>query len=529
MIQIKNLTIIHKRDLRTMIEGFSFALRPGDKAAIIGEEGNGKSTLLKLMVDENLVEDYVSWEGEIIRGNAHIGYLAQELPEKDHELSVYAFCSVFPGFFDRNPRELAQIAVSVGLCVEIFYSEQLMGTLSGGEKVKLQLARLMMGQPDVLLLDEPSNDLDVETISWLENYINELKLPVLYISHDEEFLRRTANRIIHLEQVRRKTVSRYTVAGVGYDEYAKNRLLQLEHQGQVARSERRDYEKQQERFRRIAQKVEHQQNAISRQDPHGGKMLKKKMHAVKSLERRFEKEFVDMTEVPDTEDAVFIKFGEQAYLPPGKKVLELELPELWAGSGDRDSVPEKSSKEFISGKLLAKDILLRITGPEHVGIIGANGVGKTTLLRKIADQLLTRTDIKAAYMPQNYEELLEQEKTPVEFLAVTGNQEEAVRISNYLGSMKYTREEMFHPVSDLSGGQKAKLLMLKMSMAGCNVLILDEPTRNFSPLSGPVIRQMLAGFSGAIISVSHDRTYLREVCDKIYRLEPDGLKVVESI
>ena len=103
MIQIKNLTIIHKRDLRTMIEGFSFALRPGDKAAIIGEEGNGKSTLLKLMVDENLVEDYVSWEGEIIRGNAHIGYLAQELPEKDHELSVYAFCSVFPGFFDRNP------------------------------------------------------------------------------------------------------------------------------------------------------------------------------------------------------------------------------------------------------------------------------------------------------------------------------------------------------------------------------------------------------------------------------------------
>ena len=104
-----------------------------------------------------------------------------------------------------------------------------------------------------------------------------------------------------------------------------------------------------------------------------------------------------------------------------------------------------------------------------------------------------------------------------------------MRISTYLGSMKYTREEMFHPVSELSGGQKAKLLMLKMSMAGCNVLILDEPTRNFSPLSGPVIRQMLAGFSGAIISVSHDRTYLREVCDKLYRLEPDGLKPVERI
>lgn len=520
MLQVKNLTITHKKDLRTIVEDFSFALQPGDKAAIIGEEGNGKSTLLKLMVDEALVEDYAVYEGEIIRGKDKIGYLAQELPDRDKGLGVYEYCSGETGFYDLQPRELAQIAGNVGLSQDIFYSNQAVGTLSGGEKVKLQLARILMGRPDVLLLDEPSNDLDVETIQWLETYVNDCPLPILYISHDEEFLRRTANRIIHLERVRRKTVSRYTVARMGYDEYVKTRLHNLEHQEQVARSEQREYEKQQEKFRKIAQKVDQMQENITRQDPHGGRLLKKKMHAVKSMERRFEKEFEDMTEVPDTEDAMFIKFGEKAVMPAGKIVLEYELPELRVSGRAYGSEAENC-------RILAKNIFLRVTGPEHICIIGANGVGKTTLLKKIAEQLLARKDIKAAYMPQNYEELLEQEKTPVEFLSVSGDKEENVRISTYLGSMKYTREEMFHPVSELSGGQKAKLLLLKMSMEGCNVLILDEPTRNFSPLSGPVIRRMLAGFTGTIISVSHDRTYIREVCDKVYRLERDGLKPAE--
>ncbi|MBQ8813671.1 MAG: ABC-F family ATP-binding cassette domain-containing protein [Lachnospiraceae bacterium] len=514
MIQVKHLTITHKKDLRTIVEDFTFALQPGDKAAIIGEEGNGKSTLLKLMVDEALVEDYVSWEGEIIRGRKRIGYLAQELTDCDKLLSVYAYCSEESGFFDLRPAELARIAAKVGLSIDLFYSDRQVGTLSGGEKVKLQLARIMFGQPDVLLLDEPSNDLDVETIKWLEDYVIRCPLPILYISHDEEFLRRTANRIVHLERVRRKTVPRYTIAGVGYEAYVGARLHHLEHQEQVARAERREYEKQQERFRRIAQKVEHQQESISRQDPHGGQLLKKKMHVVKSLERRFEKEFAEMTEIPDTEDAMFVKFGERAVLPAGKIVLEYELPKLRVGDNAQ--------------RVLARNIFLRVVGPEHICIIGANGVGKTTLLKKIAEQLLPRRDIKAAYMPQNYEELLEQEKTPVEFLSITGDKEENVRISTYLGSMKYTREEMFHPVSELSGGQKAKLLLLNMSMQGCNVLILDEPTRNFSPLSAPVIRQMLAGFSGAIISVSHDRTYIREVCDRVYQLERDGLRLIEA-
>lgn len=126
-------------------------------------------------------------------------------------------------------------------------------------------------------------------------------------------------------------------------------------------------------------------------------------------------------------------------------------------------------------------------------------------------------------MPQDYADLLPEEQTPVEFLTRTGDKEELTTIRTYLGSMHYTADEMSHRMGELSGGQKAKLLFLKMSLEGADCLILDEPTRNFSPLSGPVIRQVLQEFPGAIISISHDRKYIRDVCTKVYQLTENGL------
>ena len=126
-------------------------------------------------------------------------------------------------------------------------------------------------------------------------------------------------------------------------------------------------------------------------------------------------------------------------------------------------------------------------------------------------------------MPQNYEEKMDLEQTCIEFLTETGDREEINRIRTYLGSMKYTADEMSHPIRELSGGQRAKLFFLKMSMQGSRVLVLDEPTRNFSPLSNPVIRRNLKEFQGCIISVSHDRKYLEEVCTVIYELTEKGL------
>src|SRR5699024_3992203 len=148
--------------------------------------------------------------------------------------------------------------------------------------------------------------------------------------------------------------------------------------------------------------------------------------------------------------------------------------------------------------------------------IGKSGCGKTTFLRKIAEELRDRQEIRTAYMPQNYEEEMDMGKTCVEFLKTDGSTEEEKRIRTYLGSMKYTAQEMDHPAGELSGGQKAKLFFLKISMQRSQVLILDEPTRNFSPLTCPVIRKLLAEFPGTIISISHDRKYLKEVCNVLH-------------
>ena len=169
---------------------------------------------------------------------------------------------------------------------------------------------------------------------------------------------------------------------------------------------------------------------------------------------------------------------------------------------------------------------LWVDGRSKIGIAGPNGAGKSTLLKLAAEELLSRTDLRAAYMPQDYGDLLLGEKTPVEVLAPSGRREDVTRARTLLGSMKYKAEEMEHPAAGLSGGQRAKLLFLSMVLNGANVLVLDEPTRNFSPLSTPVIRRVLADFPGVIISVSHDRLYLDQVCTQVLELGPEGLREV---
>lgn len=155
------------------------------------------------------------------------------------------------------------------LPADFFYSDQLCGTLSGGEKVKLQIAALQMGSPDIYLLDEPSNDIDIETLEWLEHFINSCGKPVLFVSHDETLIENTANVIIHLEQIMRKTRPRHTIVRMPYRKYISSREAAFERQEQLAQNERREYRKQMERFRQIEQRVEAMQNGISRQDPHG--------------------------------------------------------------------------------------------------------------------------------------------------------------------------------------------------------------------------------------------------------------------
>jgi len=507
MLQIDHLTMTHRKDMRTILEDFSIALNPGDKAVIVGEEGNGKSSLLKWIYDPALVEDYIDARGTRSTRGEVLAYLPQELPAVDRETTVADYFHQQEGFWDRSPEDLRRLAGRLGMDRNFYDSDQTLGTLSGGERVKVQMARLLLAQPDVLLLDEPTNDVDIETLEWMEELIRDHPGIALFISHDETLIEATANRVILLEQLSRKKTCRHTVANMPFRQFMEERAAGIARQAQLHRSERREEREARERFQRIQQSVEHAQRAVSRQDPHSGRLLKKKMASVKATEKRYAREHERMTEYPKFETAIQTRFERPLPLPAGKVVLDYAQPALHAPDGT----------------VLARDVHLSVKGPEKVGIVGRNGAGKSTLLREVRDLLLPRRDLHVCYMPQDYGELLPMDLSPVAFLAPSGRKEDVTLVRTYLGSLKYTTAEMERPIRELSGGQKAKVLLLRMTLAETDVLLLDEPTRNFSPLSGPEIRALLRSFPGAVIAVSHDRKFLSEVCDRVLRLTSEGL------
>lgn len=512
MLELRNITINLIKTNRVLINNLNLVFNRGDKIAIIGEEGNGKTTLLQLIYNHELIDDYCTYSGQIIKKNVNIGYLEQTLNSKwnSHTMLEYLLKNNPEDEINYdNYNELIQnkkVLSKLGINTNRIDEEQVIETLSGGEKVKLQLAKIIINNPDILLLDEPTNDLDISTLEWLEEFINSIDVPILYISHDEVLLEHTANVIVHLEQIKRKTEAKHTIERISYNDYIQKRLGMIIKQTQVARKQRSIHKSKMERWQQIYQKVEHQQATITRADPHGAKLLAKKMKSLKSQEKRMENEESNFLNIPDIEEAIKFNFESNISIPNNKLILDLKLDNL-----------------LISDKLLATNINLEVRGPKHIVIIGENGVGKTTLFKYIYKQLKNREDIKIGYMSQNYNESLNANKTALEFLLSDTNNYDETRARTLMGCMKFTEEEMVNKVYHLSGGQKAKLFILKMILDNCDVLLLDEPTRNLSPLSNPIIREVLSNYKGTIISISHDRKYILEVCDKTYKLTKTGL------
>ncbi len=496
MLEVNNVDILVST--RFLVKSLTFSLNKGDKLAIIGEEGNGKSTLLKSLLG---ICEYASVTGIIQFKNNKVGYLEQSMSLENEKKKVYDFLFLDDlGYYGKinwfyKYLDLFHLNDSI--------LEQIISTLSGGEKVKIGILRLLLEECDILFLDEPTNDLDIESLEWLETFINSTDKPIIYVSHDETLLSNTANMILHLEQIKNKTECRHTLLKIDYDTYVEKRLQTILKTTQVAKSEKREFDKRQEKLRQIMQKVEHQQNTITRADPHGGRLLKKKMHALKSQERKLEER--ELTELPDVEEGIHF-FFEDVSIPKNKVILKLHIPEL-----------------KVQNKVLSRNIKLEVIGNTHICIIGKNGVGKSTLIKRIVEELENRDDISVGYMPQNYEDIFENFKYVLDFLVPSGDKEEITKARMYLGNMKFTRDEMTGRISDLSNGTKAKLFLMKLVLGKYNVLILDEPTRNVSPLSNPIIRQVLKDFKGTIISISHDRKYIEEVIDNLYILTKDGL------
>lgn len=496
MLEIKALTI--SINDRYLIKNLNLTLNNSDKLAIIGEEGNGKSTLLKSILG---ICEYAEISGNInLKGN-RIGYLEQSISADKLDKSVYEFLFIDETDYYDKINNLYKYLKLINLTDDIL--RQKIRTLSGGEKVKISILKLLLNEYDILFLDEPTNDLDIETLEWLEKFINSTSKPIIYVSHDETLLANTANMILHLEQIKKKTECRHTLLKIDYDTYVEQRFRKIEKQTQVARTEKREFTKQHEKLQRIMQKVEHQQNTISRADPHGAKVLKKKMHSLKSQEKKLDE--TELTKVPDVEESISF-FFEDVEIPKTKNIINLNIDKL-----------------KVSDKVLSKNIKLDVIGNVHLCIIGKNGVGKSTLIKLIYNELKDRNDIKVGYMPQTYDDILNNYEYVLNFISSQGNKEEITKARLLLGNMKFTREEMIGKIKNLSNGSKAKLFLVKLVLDKCNVLILDEPTRNVSPLSNPIIRKVLSEYNGTIISVSHDRKYINEVIDNLYILTTDGL------
>ncbi len=500
MFEVKNIDI--KVSDRYLIKSLSFTLQKGDKMAIIGEEGNGKSTLLKALLG---ICNYAEIKGTLQDKNHTIGYLEQSMKEETLKKKVYDFL-----FEDTNNyyNKVAMFYTYLeNLELEDTILERELSFLSGGERVKIGIVKLLLEEVDILFLDEPTNDLDIKTLEWLENFIKKTDKPVLYVSHDETLLSKTANKILHLELVKKKKVCKHTLVKMSYDAYIESRLQAIDHQTQVARFEKRQYLKKQDRLYQIMQKVKYQQATITRKDPHGAKLLKKKMHSLKSQEKKLEN--TQLTEVPDVEESISFCF-EEVKIPKSKEIVIMDIPKLSIGT-----------------KELSKNIQLKIVGTPHICIVGKNGAGKTTLLKQIYENLKGRSDLKVGFMPQVYEEVLKSYDTVLDFFNFS-KKEDLTKARMYLGNMNFTKEEMEGKIENLSNGTKAKLFLIKFVLEKCDVLLLDEPTRNVSPLSNPVIRNVLKHFKGTIISVSHDRKYIEEVIDCGYLLKEDGIKEIKK-
>lgn len=500
MLQLHHFSITHQKDLHALISNLSLTVNPGDKVAIIGEEGTGKSTLLKWLAEPRLIEHYALVEGDYINHFSQIGYLPQTLPAHvlDQTIADFLYADLDYDRLDFNL--LYRLSQDLQFDSQRFEDNKLLlSDLSGGEKLKLQLIKLLAHQPDLLLFDEPSSDLDLDSIIWLENFMRESPATIIFISHDERLLSQTATMIVHLELVKKRQKALVTVEKMDYQTYKQTRLERFERQNSLAQKEREEHAKKMARHHRIHQSVEH--TLRNTHDSTAGRLLAKKMKVVLSQERKLQKEAENFTEIPYELDDINLFFGQLTPLSTSKHLLHYEQEALPTG----------------------QTITLDIWGQDKMVITGANGIGKTRLLKKIKDDLVAVFGTAVGYMPQDSKEL-DLNQTALDFLNSVGDAENARTL---LASLRFTREEVHHPIADLSGGQLAKLYLAKFVLQGCQILILDEPTRHFAPTTQPHIRQLLNDFPGAIISVSHDRDYIDEVGQVVYQLDKARLQTIK--
>lgn len=508
----------------TVLENISFTVNEGDKVGIIGVNGTGKTTLFKVLSG---IYGYDS--GDIYLGKGvEIGYLEQNTNFQSDKTIYEEVLEVFSDLMEMekyirnleikiseessNPhsKELDKLMNEYSHKLELFselngygyksevkgilkglgFSDEDMQTpiniLSGGEKTRVLLSKLLLKNPSLLLLDEPTNHLDSDAIEWLEVFLKQYKGTVIIISHDRYFLDQVVNRVFEIHNKRLKTYNG------NYSKFIE--LSKVEKELEVKK-----YEDQQKEIKK-------QEESIERLKAYG---REKHLKRARSKEKMLDK--VDALDKPD----VFRKKASIQFNPAvssGNDVLEVK--DLSMGYGER---------------ILFKDINFNIYRGEKVALIGANGIGKSTLFKIIMNEIVPLTgntklgtNVHVDYFHQE-QKTLNLDNTIIDEIWNDHPNLNQTTLRNMLGSFLFEDEEVFKKISTLSGGERARVAILKLILSNSNFLLLDEPTNHLDIDSKEVLEEALLNYTGTLFTISHDRYFLNTVVDKILVLDSEGI------
>ncbi len=510
-------TILRELDLEVM---------DGERIGLVGENGGGKSTLFKLLTGaetptsgvisrrRNLTIGYLHQEADPAQSHQTVFEVVstastelQQLPERLQELEVQM---ADPAIAD-NPARMARVLAEYGSVQERFevlggytmthraeavlqglgfgpaWYEVEVGSLSGGEKKLVNLACILLRQPDLLLLDEPDNHLDLEAKAWLENYISTYPGTVMIISHDRHLLDRAVKKILELED------GQLAVYAGNYSYYAEERQRRLIKQQEL-------YAVQQTEIKRLEASM-HQLKQWAKLNP-------KFSGRAEYMAKRVEQARENGIDRPIMErDKMRVNLDAER---SGKKVLEV-----------------RDLGQILDGRVLFEPFDLTILYGERVGIVGANGSGKTTLLKTMLGLLapaIGEVKIGASVVVGYYaqeQETLPFESTPLDFARRLKPMTEQ-RAIGFLRGLLFELDDMRTPIARLSGGEKSRLQLARLMLTDANFLLLDEPTNNLDIASTEVLEAALEEFEGTILTVSHDRYFLDTIVSKIIAIDGDA-------
>lgn len=497
MFIIKNLELQHVHQQRPLIEPITMTLAPGMRLACVGEEGNGKSSFVQAIAGVP-VHAALSVTYDTLTTDAVVGYVPQFI-EAQGTLSEW-----FQRIEIQDYAQFYRLLDQFGL-TDLEFDHRPFTTLSGGEQTKLAILEALNKHPDLLVLDEPTNNLDIESLEHLEAHLRSLPMPIVFVSHDVTFLRNVATHVLYFEQVHRRTRARTTLYSSGYDAFVETKDRAIHDQNKQAVKEKEAYDKAYERFDRVHKRVDHALGTATRQNPQAAKNLKDSMRTVLSQGKRLETMKSNMTQKADVEASVTFQFQNSMKGHASKVYLDFKNITL---QHDTD--------------VLVSNLSWMIVGAKRIAILGSNGVGKTTLLQAMREEMQSK-GFQVGYMAQTYDTIFDTNKTAFECICTSKEKDAMTRAQTYLGSLNFTYHEMHQPFAMLSGGQKAKLFFGMLSLQSYDVLLLDEPTRNISPLSHDEFMSALKQFNGLVVCVTHDRTLIEGVMDEVYRLTEDGL------